>query len=57
MMPHSFLPDTRPYPTDPVKNDLLLYATQIVQNSSGAQTKLASESLRAQIAMMLGQNH
>ena len=57
MMSHSFLPDTRPYPTDPVKNDLLLYATQMVQNSSGAQTKLATESLRAQIAMMLGQNH
>ena len=57
MTSHFFLPDTRPYPTDPVKNDLLMYATQIAQNSSGAQTKLATESLRAQIAMMLGQNH
>ncbi|MFV2030723.1 conjugal transfer protein [Neisseria sp. S1] len=51
------LPDTRPYPTDPVKNDLLLYADQIVRSNSGAQRKLAEESLRAGIYTMLNQNH
>lgn len=51
------LPDTRPYPTDPVKNELLMYAAQIAQNTSGAQRKLAEESLRAGIYTMLSQNH
>ncbi|OSI07833.1 Uncharacterised protein [Neisseria animaloris] len=51
------LPDTRPYPTDPVKNSLLLYASQIAQNTSAAQRKLATESLQAEIHTMLQQNH
>ena len=51
------LPDTRPYPTDPVKNELLLYAGQIARNDSGAQAKLAKESLRASIYSMLQQNY
>lgn len=51
------LPDTRPYPADPVKNDLLMYAAQIAQNASGAQRKLAEESLQAGIYTMLSQNH
>ena len=51
------LPDTRPYPTDPVKNELLLYAGQIAQSSSIAQRKLAQESLAAGIYTMLQQNH
>ena len=38
------LPDTRPYPTDPVKNDLLLYAKQIAHQSTGRS--LAVEQLR-----------
>ncbi len=49
------LPDTRPYPTDPVKNELLLYAGQIAQSSSIAQRKLAQESLAAGIYTMLQQ--
>ena len=51
------LPDTRPYPTDPVKNELLLYAGQISRHASGAQRKLAEESLHAGIYTMLQQNH
>ncbi|UOO82865.1 conjugal transfer protein [Uruburuella testudinis] len=54
--PH-ILPDTRPYPTDPVKNELLLYAGQIAHPTSGAQRKLAEESLQAAIYNMLQQNH
>lgn len=52
-----FLPDTRPYPTDPVKNDLLLYAGQIAAQTSKAQTNLAQEHLQAQISQMLAQRH
>ncbi|MDO5068756.1 MAG: conjugal transfer protein [Neisseria zoodegmatis] len=51
------LPDTRPYPTDPVKNSLLTYATQIAGSTSSAQRKLSAESLQAEIYMMLQQNH
>lgn len=40
------LPDTRPYPTDPVKNELLMYAGQIAEGKGGVQAKLAAESLR-----------
>lgn len=50
-----FLPDTRPYPIEPVKNDLLLHAEQVGQGK-GAQSRLASETLRAQIYGMLSQN-
>ncbi|UOP05536.2 hypothetical protein [Conchiformibius kuhniae] len=49
------LPDTRPYPTDPVKNDLLLYAEQIARPTSGAQRKLAQEHLTAQLHALLSQ--
>lgn len=51
-----FLPDTRPYPTDPVKSDLLLYAQQSVQQSGAAQ-KLAQENLTAAIATQFHQGH
>ncbi|UOO77720.1 conjugal transfer protein [Neisseria sp. Dent CA1/247] len=51
------LPDTRPYPTDPVKNSLLTYAAQIAGSTSPAQRKLSAESLQAEIYMMLQQNH
>ncbi|MDO4433576.1 MAG: conjugal transfer protein [Alysiella sp.] len=51
------LPDPRPYPTDPIKNELLLYASQIAQATSGAQSKLARENLHARITEMLAQKH
>lgn len=51
------LPDTRPYPTDAVKNELLLYAAQIAKPSSGAQLALAREHLHAQILGQLQQRH
>lgn len=57
MTAHAFLPDTRPYPTDPVKNELLLHAGHLADGQSGAQSKLAAESLRAQIHAMLSQNY
>ena len=57
MTTHHRLPDTRPYPTDPVKNELLLHAGHIAANSSKAQTQLARESLHHAIATMLQQNH
>ena len=47
------LPDTRPYPADPVKNNLLSYAGQIARGTSQAQRKLSSESLQAEIYTML----
>lgn len=56
MTQHQTLPDTRPYPTDPVKNDLLLYAKQIA-HSSGATQKLAQENLLAQVAQQFAQRH
>lgn len=52
-----YLPDTRPYPTDPVKNELLLHAAAVAANASKAQVKLAAESLEAAIYQMLRQNH
>ncbi len=52
-----YLVDTRAFPTDPVKNDLLLYASQIVAQQSNAQTTLAKESLDANVYQMLKQNH
>lgn len=54
--PQHTLPDSRPYPTDPVKNQLLVHAGHIAANQSGAQRKLAEESLHAEIYMMLKQN-
>lgn len=55
-MTHTVLPDTRPYPTDPVKNELLIYAGQIAHAQSTAQTKLAKETLNAKIHEMMAQN-
>lgn len=52
-----FLPDTRPYPTDAVKNELLLHAAAVAANASKAQVTLAAESLEAAIYQMLQQNH
>lgn len=49
------LPDTRPYPTDPVKSDLLLYAGQIAHATSNAQRTLAQETLTAKIHEMFAQ--
>lgn len=57
MNTHHRLPDTRPYPTDPVKNELLIHARHLADSSSKAQTTLAQESLHASIAQMLAQNH
>lgn len=51
------LPDTRPYPTDPVKNELLLYAEQINEAKHVAQRKLATENLHTQITQMLELQH
>ena len=54
---HYRLPDTRAYPTDPVKNELLLHATQLAAPTSKAQATLARETLAVEIAQMLAQNH
>ena len=51
------LNDTRPYPTDPVKNDLLLYAQHLAEGTTHAQQRLAQESLQASLRQMLAQNH
>lgn len=53
-MPH-FLPDTRPYPTDAVKNELLLHATAAAVSHSKAQKTLAEESIQALLYQMLQQ--
>ncbi|PIT14998.1 hypothetical protein BGI32_06490 [Snodgrassella alvi] len=54
---HHCLPDTRAYPTDHVKNELLLHAASLVTPTSKAQTTLARESLQAEITRMLAQNN
>ncbi len=54
---HYRLPDTRAYPTDPVKNELLLHAAQLAAPTSKAQATLARETLAVEIAQMLAQNH
>ena len=51
------LPDTRPYPEQPVKNGLLLHASSLAHSTSAAQRKLAAESLQTDIRGMLQQNH
>ncbi|MDO5686728.1 MAG: conjugal transfer protein [Neisseria sp.] len=51
------LPDTRPYPETPTKNDALRQAADIVANTSAAQVKLAQEQLDTGIHAMLAQNH
>ncbi len=49
------LPDPRPYPETPVKNTLLLYASQLTQPASKAQTALARENLHGEITRTLMQ--
>ncbi|SUA24045.1 Uncharacterised protein [Neisseria gonorrhoeae] len=51
------LPDTRPYPQNPIKNHLLLNAYQLAHNSSQASRKLSSGQLQTEIRGMLEQNH
>ncbi len=51
------LPDTRPYPTDPVKSDLLLYAGQVAHATSNASRTLAQGNLAAKISEMFAQRH
>ena len=57
MQQHTVLPDPRPYPAEPVRRDLLMYAGQIARPTSGAEAKLARGNLRAQIIQMLSQRH
>ncbi len=57
MNTHHRLPDTRPYPTDPVKNELLLHAGHLAAGRNKAQMQLARESLHASLATMLHQGH
>lgn len=52
-----FLSRHTPYPTDPVKNDLLLYATQIVQNSSGAINQVSLRIFTRSNCDDVRQNH
>ena len=54
MTDRRYLPDTRPYPAEAVKRELLMHTVQAA--GSGAQAKLAAEALRAQIYGMLSQN-
>ena len=57
MTNRSTLPDTRPYPATPVKGDLLLYAGQIAHAKTGAERKIAQETLCTKIAEMFAQRH
>ncbi|MGF6148735.1 Uncharacterised protein [Kingella potus] len=54
MSRYRYLPDTRPYPAEPVRRDLLMHAVQAA--GGGAQAKIAAEALRAQIYGMLSQD-
>lgn len=56
------LPDPRPWPTDPVKNELLVHAGILAQAKRGlpvskAALTLAHESLSTGLNTMLAQNH
>ena len=51
------IPDTRPYPDTPNKNELLRYAADIVNNTNSAQSKLAAGQLLAEIVQGLQQHH
>lgn len=55
MSPHT-LPDTRPFPAEPVKNNLLVQAGHLSHSQSAAQRKLALETLAVEITRMLQQN-
>ena len=56
-MNHKTLPDTRPYPADVVKNELLIYAEQLANPTSNAQKKISQEGLQLAIYRMLNMNH
>lgn len=51
------LADTRPYPETPVKNNLLLHASNLAHSTSAAQRKLSAESLQTEIRGMFQQNY
>ena len=51
------LPDPRPYPADPVKNELLLHAEAVAANRSRAQSKLSGDTLHSLIFQMLQSRH
>lgn len=57
MSAHYRLPDTRAYPTDPVKNQLLKHAHIIATSSLPAETEQNSQFLQTLITQMLEQNH
>ena len=51
------IPDTRPYPDIPNKNELLRYAADILSPKNQAQSKLAQGQLLADIVLQLQQQH
>ena len=51
------IPDTRPYPETPNKNELLRYAADILANKNAAQSKLAAGQLLAEIVQALHERH
>lgn len=56
-MPHTYLPDPRPYPERTVNNKLLLLATRIARPESAEDAEEARAELKKQIAQMLGLRH
>ena len=56
-MNRHLLPDPRPYPADPVKNELLLHAEAVAANRSRAQNKLSGDTLHSLIFQMLQSRH
>ena len=56
-MPHTYLPDPRPYPERTVNNKLLLLATRIARPESAEDAEQARAELKKQIAQMLGLRH
>ena len=51
------IPDTRPYPDMPNKNELLRYVNDILHPQSAAYSKLADGQLSVEIAQQLQQRH
>ncbi|MDO4696950.1 MAG: conjugal transfer protein [Neisseria sp.] len=56
MSEHAVLPETRPYPQQPVKNELLVHAARIAEAGEG-NARASAQMLAEQIGMMLRQNH
>ncbi len=56
MNPH-LLPDPRPYPAEPVKNELLLHAEAVAAQRSRAQATLSRDTLHSLIFQMLQSRH